>query len=483
MVREIWKGIMQRVSVNSLFLPRKFPTTTMNMTEAISRLAARIKERKLRLRRRIELARLHRIRKKNVPQYTYCKNCGTRLEGMYCHHCGQYALDTEQPFWKYVRQYFENVYQFDTKVWRTLWYMFTRPGFLTAEFNAGKINSYVHPFRLYMCISVVFFAVVFMLTGDRVGDLNSMNTGHLKRRIVQQLEQPAALADTTVYLYQAPDLVKVLSMHYGIADVDSLVRYQLVDTPYGLARTTLPRLLVDSCFRVVNIDGQDWDFIRQTRAMEHLNIENWIDGKDYGPDNVEAIHAFPVDSLHVATTDGRDSLVLDPARVYVWNDTKNAEVATLQREQFTNDFLNGLSKWTPFYMMFLLPLFAFMLKVLYYRKHMPYMWHFVHAIHLNTVFLILLSIPLIPLFAYGIDDILSDGTTLTYVQRKFAATTIAGFPIAMFLYMFVSFHVVYRQGWIKTLVKSVLFFATFTAIALLVATLLLLWLVVTIDAR
>ena len=217
--------------------------------------------------------------------------------------------------------------------------------------------------------------------------------------------------------------------------------------------------------------------------MEHLNIENWIDGKDYGPDNVAAIRAFPVDSLHVATTDGRDSLVLRPARVYVWNDTKNAEVATLQREQFTNDFLNGLSKWTPFYMMFLLPLFAFMLKVLYYRKHMPYMWHFVHAIHLNTVFLILLNIPLIPLFAYGIDDILSDGTTLTYVQRKFAATTIAGFPIAMFLYMFVSFHVVYRQGWIKTLVKSVLFFATFTAIALLVAALLLLWLVVTIDAQ
>ena len=90
------------------------------------------KERSQRVRRKIELMRLKRIRKKNTPQYTYCKNCGTRLEGMYCYRCGQYALDTEQPFWKYIRQYFENVYQFDTKIWRTLWYMFSRPGFLTA---------------------------------------------------------------------------------------------------------------------------------------------------------------------------------------------------------------------------------------------------------------------------------------------------------------------------------------------------------------
>lgn len=108
----------------------------------------RLKARSRRVHRKIELLRLKRIRKKQTPQYTYCKNCGTRLEGMYCYHCGQYALDIEQPFWKYVRQYFENMYQFDTKIWRTLWYLFTRPGFLTSEFNAGKINSYVHPFRL-----------------------------------------------------------------------------------------------------------------------------------------------------------------------------------------------------------------------------------------------------------------------------------------------------------------------------------------------
>ena len=95
---------------------------------------------------------------------------------MHCYRCGQYALDTEQPFWKYIRQHFEYMYQFDGKIWMTFRLMFTRPGFLTNEFNAGKINSYVHPFRLYMCVSVVFFAIFFMVAGDRTGMALSLNS-------------------------------------------------------------------------------------------------------------------------------------------------------------------------------------------------------------------------------------------------------------------------------------------------------------------
>ena len=155
---------------------------------------------------------------------------------------------------------------------------------------------------------------------------------------------------------------------------------------------------------------------------------------------------------------------------------KDAEADTLQKEQFTNDIIAGLSKWTPFYMMFLLPLFAAMLKLFYARKRMPYMWHFVHAIHLNTVFLILICIPLVPLFAYGIDDLLSARETLNTVQLNSLRITLTGFPVALFLYMLVSFRTVYRQGWVKTTVKAVLFYVLFSAIASLLAATLLIWL-------
>ena len=132
------------------------------------RTKARVQERKEKLRRELELRRLKRIRRKNnIPPYRYCKNCGTELKGMYCHECGQYAMDSRQPFWKYFLQYFENVYQFDTKIGSTLWLLFRRPGFLTTEFNAGKIASYVHPMRLFMCITLVFFIFFFMVLGKK----------------------------------------------------------------------------------------------------------------------------------------------------------------------------------------------------------------------------------------------------------------------------------------------------------------------------
>ena len=107
-----------------------------------------------RVLRKIELFRLKRIRKKKTPKYSYCKNCGTPLEGMYCYRCGQYALDTEQPFWKYVRQYFENVYQFDTKIWRTLWYLFSPPSSMPEKSILTSILSvYICAFPLYSLLS------------------------------------------------------------------------------------------------------------------------------------------------------------------------------------------------------------------------------------------------------------------------------------------------------------------------------------------
>lgn len=453
---------------------------SQNLKNHLKASSSLLKTNSTRFRRKLELIRLKRIRKKKVPQYTYCKNCGTRLEGMYCHQCGQYALDTEQPFWKYIRQYFENVYQFDTKIWHTLWLMFTRPGLLTSEFNAGKINSYVHPFRLYMCISVVFFAVFFMLMGERVSDITNINGGLINKKIISSISKsdPESLPDTTIYLYQAPQLVKTLSLRFGLKNADSIIRYQLVDNAYGLARTTLPRILADSCLKKTEIMRKDLEYISRNKAKANLNIENWIDGKDYGPENVAAIKAFKIDSINIKTAQGKDSIALLPQDVYIWNDNqhKDAETDSLQKEKFSNSILGSLSKWTPFFMMFLLPVFALMLRVLYRKLKMPYMWHFVHAIHINTVFLILICIPLIPIFAYGIDDLLANQQTLTIYQQKFMETTLIAFPLLIYLYMLISFHEVYRQGWIKTIVKSAIFFISFSFIAILLALILFIWL-------
>jgi hypothetical protein len=45
----------------------------------------------------------------------------------------------------------------DGKFFRTVRFLFTRPGFLTKEFNAGRRVAYTQPFRLYIFASLLYF--------------------------------------------------------------------------------------------------------------------------------------------------------------------------------------------------------------------------------------------------------------------------------------------------------------------------------------
>ena len=198
--------------------------------------------RRLKLQRGLEYKRLKRIRSKYVPPYTHCKNCGTELKGMYCHNCGQYALDSRQPFWKYILQYFENVYQFDTKIWSTLWMLFRRPGFLTTEFNAGKIASYVHPMRLFMCITLLFFIGFFMFIGDTVDRaMSNLNS----ETIIDELEEASAEDYRAMSSIFDKDTVVAIAV-----DIEDVKRYpEVFDAPQMDEKETL---FIDGLFGVLS---------------------------------------------------------------------------------------------------------------------------------------------------------------------------------------------------------------------------------------
>ena len=54
----------------------------------------------------------------------------------------------------------EGVTHADSRLWRTLWLLVAKPGFLTVEFLEGRRARYLPPFRLYLVLSVVLFLVV-----------------------------------------------------------------------------------------------------------------------------------------------------------------------------------------------------------------------------------------------------------------------------------------------------------------------------------
>lgn len=92
-----------------------------------------------------------------------CLNCGTEIYGRYCHCCGQENVEPHETFWNLVRHFFEDITHFDGKFFTTIKDLLLKPGFLSKEYIKGRRASYLHPIRMYVFTSFIFFFVLFLL--------------------------------------------------------------------------------------------------------------------------------------------------------------------------------------------------------------------------------------------------------------------------------------------------------------------------------
>jgi hypothetical protein len=87
-----------------------------------------------------------------------CANCGMELMGDFCHRCGEQKHHAEELTLKHFFLHAtHDLTHIDTKVFATLRYLFTRPGFLTQEFIAGRRTRYMRPFSLFLVACAIFF--------------------------------------------------------------------------------------------------------------------------------------------------------------------------------------------------------------------------------------------------------------------------------------------------------------------------------------
>ena len=86
-----------------------------------------------------------------------CDNCGTPLQGRYCHGCGQEARSLDISFRVFAGEWLATVLGFDGRVWRTLGKLVLKPGELSIDFLEGRRSRYVSPLRLYFFVSVAVF--------------------------------------------------------------------------------------------------------------------------------------------------------------------------------------------------------------------------------------------------------------------------------------------------------------------------------------
>ncbi|WP_017731788.1 DUF3667 domain-containing protein [Nafulsella turpanensis] len=88
-----------------------------------------------------------------------CLDCGKPLteSDHFCPNCGQENRELQLRLKDLLSDFMSNYFAFDSKLGRSLHHFFLRPGYLTRHYNEGKRVRYVHPLRLYLIISVLFF--------------------------------------------------------------------------------------------------------------------------------------------------------------------------------------------------------------------------------------------------------------------------------------------------------------------------------------
>lgn len=91
------------------------------------------------------------------PVIATCPNCQAEINGPYCAACGQLQKNLNRQVWSLAGELLEDVLRLDSRLWRTLFGLFFKPGFLTTEYFDGRRARYTPPIRLYLVISFIFF--------------------------------------------------------------------------------------------------------------------------------------------------------------------------------------------------------------------------------------------------------------------------------------------------------------------------------------
>ena len=84
--------------------------------------------------------------------------CGEPLTGNYCSRCGERRAHARDLSLRgFLHDAFETFTSLDTRGTRSLRYLITRPGLLTAEFVTGRRRRYLSPIQVFLIANLLFF--------------------------------------------------------------------------------------------------------------------------------------------------------------------------------------------------------------------------------------------------------------------------------------------------------------------------------------
>ena len=173
-----------------------------------------------------------------------CLNCGTHLRGQYCGQCGQRGQSRLISLWELVRDAFGDLFELDSRLWKTLVPLLSKPGLLTHDYLQGRRARYMPPFRMYLVLSLLFFLVAFFEPKETFGIF-----------FEPQSTEEAAAGEETQISEEAQEVLDELASEGVIVGVDPPGE----DADENGLKVSVNGVDSDECnVEDLSIDGPEW---------------------------------------------------------------------------------------------------------------------------------------------------------------------------------------------------------------------------------
>ena len=313
-----------------------------------------------------------------------CLNCNAHVNGRFCHICGQENVEPAESVWQLITHFFNDLTHFDGKFFSTSKYLIFKPGYLSVEYKEGRRASYLNPIRMYIFTSAVFFLVFF-----------------------------ASFEISEVF-------VNGTMSHKGVT-FEEIKQMDTVE------------------FRRI-ADEKNFDFKNKQLLLNHLDSINRIPD-DFNINGYSSRAAF--DSSIASGTNKHSQLKRFLTKKILLIKEKYNYTNT---GEFLADLLNTFIHMFPQMFFISLPVFALLMKLLYYRrKSYYYTNHLIFTVHYYIFVFIAL---LIVLGLNKMEDVIGETMLINIIK--------GGILFTIFFYLYKAIRNYFDQGRMKTFLNLIL---------------------------
>lgn len=361
-----------------------------------------------------------------------CDNCGVQLKGPYCHACGQKHLQHKHSFFQLLFHFVSDFVHFDAQLFTTLKPLFTKPGLVAKDYVEGKRKRHLDPIRMYIFVSIVFFALFFSVSKiDRWKESGDPT-------------EKTKLSNDRISIDNDSLIVDSLNENRIIAiDVDSILEKvnevrNNGDSAMNMSKQELSPMLKDSVEQPVDSPDMYRGFKKSIGDPDSdvIMISNWEIPKNQDK------YLADQEALPKNERDGwiKRNLVLKIIHL-------NAS-AREDEQAFWLKLLYQFVKSLPKLLFILLPFFALILKLLYIRRSIYYVDHLIFMIYFFCFIFIVYSIAFL-------------------IQLTFDYSILGWIYLWIFFYLYFAMRRFYGQSRLKTVAKFFLFGYLSTIVALI----------------